>query len=113
MISISCLLIVAVCLTTDLQRRHEKILREAIAKSGQTMLQASQEAEIDKGQFTRQIQMIEGSHKRLAMQPVAFWQWLAVAIVAEFGLPQELETAGRLQRAARLTHTDSDMEMAS
>jgi hypothetical protein len=101
-----CALAVSVCLTADLQRRHERVLRNAISKSGQTMLQAAQEAEIDKGQFTRQIQMIEGSHKRLAMQPIAFWQWLAVEIVSEFGLPKELETAARLQAA-------SDLEMAS
>ena len=108
---ILCTIALTVCLTSDLQRRHERVLRAAISKSGQTMLQASQEAEIDKAQFTRQIQMLEGSHKRLVMQPVAFWQWLAVEIAAEFGLPRELETAGRLQRAVQ--SVDTEMEMAS
>ena len=110
MITTCLVILVTVCLTPDLQRRHERVLRNAIAKSGQTMLQASQEAEIDKGQFTRQIQMLEGSHKRLAMQPIAFWQWLAVEIVQEFGLPSELHAAARLHAASQ---DASDLEMAS
>jgi len=112
MITMSVVLVVAVCFTADLQRRHERILRNAIAKSGQTMLQASQEAELDNAQFMRQIKMLEGSHKRLVMQPVEFWRWLAVEITREFGLPAELETAGRLERAVRVTNTEQ-MEMAS
>jgi hypothetical protein len=108
----SCIvLVVAVVLTSDLRLTHERILRNALAKSGSTVLRAAQEAEMDKGQFTRTIQLIEGSHKRLAMQPVEFWQWFAVEIAAEFGLPAELQTATRLERAVRSTH--SEMEMAS
>ena len=106
MITTCLLLFLAVCIGPDAHRRHERILRAAIAKSGQTMLQAAQEAEIDKGQFTRQIQLVEGSHKRLAMQPKEFWQWFAVEIAREFGLPAELETAARLERVC-------DLEMAS
>ena len=109
MITTVLLMFLAVALGPDAQRRHERILRAAIAKSGQTMLQAAQEAEIDKGQFTRQVQLIEGSHKRLAMQPDEFWQWFAVEITREFGLPAELETATRLHRAVH----QSEMELAS
>ena len=87
---------VAVVLAPDVQRRHERILRAAILKSGQTMLQASQEAAIDKGQFTRQVQLIEGSHKRLAMQPDAFWRWYGLLLLHEFGMPVEVETAVQL-----------------
>lgn len=96
------LLVFAVVLTADLQRRHESVIRKAITKSGQTMLQASQEAEIGQGQFTRQIQMLEGSLKRLAMQPQAFWQWWAVEIVNEFGLPQELHVARQLDAVTEM-----------
>lgn len=112
MITTVLLIFFAVVIGPDAQRRHERILRNAIAKSGQTMLQAAQEAETDKGQFTRTIQLIEGSHKKLAMQPDEFWRWFAVEIAREFGIPAELETATRLERAARRS-TDSDMEMAS
>ncbi len=88
---------VGVMLTADLQRRHETVLRTAITKAGLSMKEAAAEADLDKGQFTRQLQMLEGSFKRLAMQPVAFWQWYAVAIAKEFGLPQELDVAQQLE----------------
>jgi hypothetical protein len=93
--------VAAVALTPDLQRRHERVLRNAIAKSGQTVQQAAMEADIDQGQFTRQLQLAEGSHKRLAMQPIAFMQWLAVEITREFGLPAEIETGAALGKAVR------------
>jgi len=109
MITTVILIFFAVVFSPDAQRRHERILRNAIARSGQTMQQASAEAEINNAQFMRQIKLIEGSHKRLAMQPDEFWRWYAVEIVKEFGLPAELETAGRLQRAVR----QSEMELAS
>ena len=109
MITTVLLMFLAVVIGPDVQRRHERILRNAIARSGSTVLRAAQEAEIGHPQFTRQIQLIEGSHKRLAMQPVEFWQWFAVEITREFGLPAELETAGRLQRAVH----QSEMELAS
>jgi hypothetical protein len=89
-----------VALTDELRRRHERALRDAIHLSGSTMLQASQEAEIDQAQFTRQIQLLEGSHKRLAMQPRAFWRWYAVTLTSEFGLPTEAKRAARLALAA-------------
>jgi hypothetical protein len=63
------------------------------------MLRAAQEAEIDQAQLTRQFQLVEGSHKRLAMQPRAFWQWYAVTLTAEFGLPIETKRAARLRAA--------------
>ena len=112
MITSCIVLIVAVVLTGDLRLTHERLLRNALAKSGSSPLRAAQEAEMDKGQFTRTIQMIEGSHKRLAMQPREFWQWYAVEIAAAFGLPAELDTAKRLERAA-VRSTNSEMEMAS
>lgn len=108
----SCLLmILAMAFSPDTQRRHERILRRAIVRSVETMQRASQEAEIDKAQFTRQVQMLEGSHKRLAMLPDDFWRWYAVEIASEFGLPAELDTARRLDRAVR--STDAAMEIAS
>ena len=96
---VSILLCLAVVIGPDAQRRHERILRNAIAKAGQPVLQAAQEADISQAQFTRQLQMLEGSHKRLAMQPVEFWQWYGLAILQEFGLPKEVETAGRVKAA--------------
>lgn len=91
----------AVAFSDDLRRRHERILRDAFRMANLTISQASQEAEIDQAQLTRQLGMQEGTHKRLVMQPVAFWQWLAVAIAKEFGLPAELERAARLERATK------------
>ncbi len=113
MITTALLFVLAMAFCPDTARRHERILRTAIAKSGQTVQQAAAEAEISQAQFTKQLQLLEGSHKRLAMQPVEFWRWYAVEITREFGLPEELETAGRLQRAVRYTDSESEMEMAS
>jgi hypothetical protein len=103
----SCVLM-GVALTEEVRRLHERILRDAVRLSGGTMLSAAQEAEIDQAQFTRQVQLLEGSHKRLAMQPRAFWQWYAVAIVNALGLPRDVRRAAHLQLAAlgrkRMTH---------
>jgi hypothetical protein len=96
---VSCAL-VGVVLTDELRRLHERLVRDAVQRSGATMLSAAQEAEIDQAQFTRQIQLLEGSHKRLAMQPRAFWQWYALAIVNAFGLPREARRAVSLELAA-------------
>lgn len=104
------LLLIAVAFSADARRRHERILRNALIRSGSTVLQGAQEAEIGHPQFTRQLQMLEGSHKRLAMQPDAFWQWFAVEIVREFGIPAEVRAARRLHRAARSV---AKMEVAS
>jgi hypothetical protein len=81
-------------------------VRDAIQLSKQTMRQAAQEAEIDQAQFQRQIEMAEGSLKRLAMQPASFWQWLGVTIAAEFGIPAEVEQATRLARASHRHEAD-------
>lgn len=85
----------AVALTDDLRRTHERLIRDAVRLSGATMLQAAQEAEIDPAQFTKQAAQAEGSHKRLAMQPRAFWQWYGLAILREFGLPDEVIVGAR------------------
>jgi fructoselysine-6-P-deglycase FrlB-like protein len=94
-------LLVGVALSDELRRLHERLVRDALRLSGATMLSASQEAEINQAQFTKQIQMLEGTHKRLAMQPVEFWQWYAVALADAFGMPRELRRAARLDRAVR------------
>jgi len=99
-------------LTDETRRTHERILREAIARAGQTLDQAAREADIDPKQFTRQLQLVEGSHKRLAMQPKAFWQWLAVGLADTFGLPQEVKQAYRLHRRARSFKRMARMTMA-
>jgi hypothetical protein len=92
--------VATVVLSDDLRRTHERALRTAIQLSGSTMRLAAQEAEIDQAQFTRQIQLAEGSLKRLAMQPKRFWQWYAVALAQEFGIPVEARRAGKLAVAA-------------
>jgi hypothetical protein len=94
-------LFVGVALSSDQQRRHEHIYRRAITRSGQTIQQAAAEAEISQPQFTRQLQGLEGTLKRLHMQPVAFWQWYALELLNEFGLPKEVENANRVQRMVR------------
>lgn len=87
-------------LSDDRRRRIARVLRDAVTSSKQSMGQAAREAEIDQAQFTRQIDLIEGTLKRLAMQPDAFWQWLAVAIAGEFGMPRDAERAARLAMAS-------------
>jgi hypothetical protein len=112
----SCVTFFGVALTDALRRRHERALREAVRLSGSTMLRAAQEAEIDQAQLTRQFQLVEGSHKRLAMQPRKFWQWYAVTLTAEFGLPIETKRAARLRAATLgtvLHGLDGDAEAES
>jgi hypothetical protein len=95
-------LVVAVAFSDELRRKHEQLIRDAIQLSKMSMLRASQEAEIDHAQFRRQVEMLEGSHKRLAMQPVEFWQWYAVAIAQAFGLPDAVTQGSRLGRMAKM-----------
>lgn len=90
----------AVTLTDERRRRITRVFREAIEHSVKTGRLAAQEAEIDQTQFTRQLEMTEGSLKRLAMQPDTFWQWLGVTIAAEFGMPAEAQRAARLALAS-------------
>src|SRR6185436_9732916 len=92
---------VLVTLSDDRRRRIAMAFRDAIRLSNQTMRQAAQEAEMDQAQFQRQIEMTEGTLKRLAMQPEAFWQWLGVTVSAEFGLPVEAQRAAKLAFATR------------
>ncbi len=101
---------VGVTLTDARRRRVARALRTAVALSQQSMLRASQEAEISQAQFTRQIDLDEGTLRRLAMQPDAFWQWLSVTICEEFGMPSEAKRAARvalatlgLKRMARMS----------
>ena len=101
MITTVLLICLGVVVGPDIER-HSRILRDTIAKTGRTVLRAAQDAEISHQQFLRQIEMQEGSHKRLAMQPKEFWQWYAVLLAKEFGLPAELETAARLRDVSAL-----------
>lgn len=86
----------AVTFSDDLRRTHQRLLRDAIQLSKMTMLRASQEAEIDHAQFRRQVEMLEGSHKRLAMLPPEFWSWYGCLLVQQFGLPPEMRRSARL-----------------
>ncbi len=88
-----------VALTDARRRRVARMFREALDASQPTMLRAAQDAEIDQAQFTRQIDLEAGTLRRLAMQPDAFWQWLAVAIMDEFGMPAKAKRAARLALA--------------
>jgi len=102
---------VLVTLSDDRRRRIAMALRDAIRLSNQTMRQAAQEAEMDQAQFQRQIEMTEGTLKRLAMQPEAFWQWLGVTVSAEFGLPVEAQRAAKLAFATRGLKRQARMQM--
>lgn len=95
-LSLVCL---GVVLTADRSRRCETVLRTAMARSTGSLKASAIEAEIESPQFTRQLQGVEGSLHRLYRQPDAFWQWLAIAIVAEFGVPAELQHAQSLAAA--------------
>lgn len=86
---------VGVALSDDLCRLHRRLLGEAIEHAHMTMQQASAEAEISQAQFTRQLQGIEGSLKRLWMLPLTFWQWYGLVLVSHFGLPPLAQRAAR------------------
>lgn len=89
-----------VAVSEEDRRRHEALLRAAIAKAGLTLDQSAREAEMDSKQFARQLAMVEGSHKRLLMQPRSFWQWLAIGLAAYYGIPPEVKRAYQLARAS-------------
>lgn len=99
-----------VVLSEARSRRITGTVRAAIRLSDSTMRQAAQEAEIDQAQFQRQIELVEGSLKRLGMQRDEFWQWWAVTIAEEFGMPRVAQRAARMalasawrRRMARMT----------
>src|SRR6185436_15716571 len=102
---------VLVTLSDDHRRRIAMAIRDAIRLSNQTMRQAAQEAEIDQAQFQRQIEMAEGTLKRLAMQPEAFWQWFGITLSQSFGLPVEAQRAAKLAFATRGLKRQARMQM--
>ena len=91
--------VLAVALTDARSRLITATLRDAIRLSDSTMRQAAQEAEIDQAQFQRQIELVEGSLKRLGMQRDEFWQWWAVTIADAFGMPRVAQRAARMALA--------------
>lgn len=103
--------LITATISDDDRRRHEQAIRNAIRLAGMTMLQAAQEAGIDQAQFTKQIQLIEGSLKRLAMQPKAFWRWYAIELSAAFGMPTEAKRSMRLALATMGTKRTVRMQL--
>lgn len=90
----------AVTLTDDLRRRHVRVLRAALRHADLSLDTAAREAERDLSQFRRQLIGTEGSFASLWKQPPAFWQWLAVVLASEFGLPVDVRRAMQLRRVA-------------
>ncbi len=86
---------ICIAVSDDVRRQHETMLRNALEHAHLTMQQASAEAEINQAQFTRQIQGLEGSLKRLWMLPPVFWQWYALELLAFYGLPTLVQRAAR------------------
>lgn len=82
--------------TDDLRRTHEQLLRNALRHANLTIDQASREAEINRAQFTRQLQAIEGSLKRLQMLPADFWRYWALELLGYYGLPKLVRRAIRV-----------------
>lgn len=117
--SVLSLAIIGVLLCDARSRRITATIRDAIRLSDSTMRQAAQEAEIDQAQFQRQIELVEGSLKRLGMQRDAFWQWWAVMIAEEFGMPRIAQRAARMalasagrRRMARIPRASADLGRA-
>jgi hypothetical protein len=90
--------IIAVPLTDDRKRRCAKVLCDSFGLAKMPMKQAAAEAGRDQAQVTRQIHAQEGSLGTLYAQPDTFWQWFAISIAQEFGLPKEVRRAGLLRR---------------
>lgn len=87
-----------VTLTDDLRRRHVRTLRTAMRHADLSLDRAAREAERDTSQFHRQLEGLEGSLPSLWKQPVPFWQWFAVMLAEEFGLPPSVRRASHLRR---------------
>jgi hypothetical protein len=85
-------------LTDDRRRQISRVVRGAFRHNNQTMDNAALEAERDGRQFARQCDGFEGSLTSFMKQPKGFWQWLAVGLLEEFGIPPELERVAQLHR---------------
>ena len=87
----------------------ERVIRRTMELSGTPMKAMVEDQGIDRAQFERQLQG-EGhlSLKRLGRLPVAFHRWFAVALAQEVGLPEEINTARRLEEVSAL-HSESRM----
>jgi hypothetical protein len=90
----------AVAMTDAVRRLHASLLRHASDLAYHSQGRAAQEADLDQAQWRRQIDQIEGTHKRLAMQSDEWWQWYAVVIAQHFGVPGEVRIGHALERSA-------------
>lgn len=80
----------AVALTDDFRRRCVKAFKEPLGHLERSVDTAAREAERDPSQFRRQLEGAEGSLPSLWKQGESYLQWLAVALLKEFGPPPEL-----------------------
>ena len=86
-----------------LYRRHTALLFEAMRLSDLTKEKACQWMAIDKNQFRRQSEEQDGhiSLTRLMLLPPLFWQFYALLLAEEFGLPKVVTRGVRVMLAMK------------
>ena len=113
-------LLVVVHVDEALYRRHVAIFFEALRLSDLTKEKACQWMGIDKNQLRRQTEEREGhiSFTRMMALPPVFFQWWALLLAEEFGVPK-LMTRGvrvylavRTRRQVRMTANSSESQTA-
>ena len=91
----------AVALTDEFRRRCVKSFKEPLAHLDRSIDAAALEAERDRSQFRRHLEGTEGSLPSLWKQGESYLQWLAVALLKEFGPPPELTLVTDIQAVRR------------
>ena len=94
---------------------HAERIKTALRFANLSIDKAALWMDMDQSLLRRQLQG-DGhiSYTRLVKLPVAFWQWLAVGIAEQVGVPKAVRRAVRLQLAVvsrkQMARMDADVE---
>jgi hypothetical protein len=87
---------------TDIKETHRRLLRKAIARVYDSDKAACAEMDVKQSHYSEEM----AGERPLNLDSktnldVRVWSWYAVYLAAEFGLPEELEQAQRLETGSR------------
>lgn len=89
-------------ITEDMQRAHANAIRAAILRSYPTVKAACIDMEVGANNFDKELTGERPiNYTRLMKLDARFWRWLPIFLVKSYGMPEELETAERLDVGAR------------
>ena len=96
-------LLIVVQVDEAMYRRHVAMIFEALRLSDISKEKACEWQGIDKNQWRRQTDEREGhiSHTRLLALPLIFWQWFALLLAEEYGIPKCVTRGMRILMVVR------------